>query len=158
MDIKNLLSEVISFEFCYYGMGALDQPVLTLVAMLVKMTNLSHMGRRSNPKWPIKKMVMKAKPNIKVPNHEAISVSIEVVNAIGDELTTIAMRLQMPLTMMNHHMLSMELPTPFVMNQQLLPMKLPMPLVKVHKLLTLKLHMLVLVKVYHVLPLKLPIP
>jgi hypothetical protein len=90
MDIKNLLSEVISFEFCYYGMGALDQPVLTLVAMLVKMPCLSHMGRRSNPKWPIKKMVMKAKPNIRVPNHEAISVAIEVVNAIGDELTTIA--------------------------------------------------------------------
>ncbi|CAM6016585.1 unnamed protein product [Sphagnum balticum] len=34
-------------------------------------------------------MVMKVEPNIKVPNHEVISVAIEVANAIGDELTTI---------------------------------------------------------------------
>lgn len=58
--------------------------------MLVKMTGLSHMGRRSSPKWPIRRMVMKAKPNIRVPIHEAINVAIEVANAIGDELTTIA--------------------------------------------------------------------
>jgi hypothetical protein len=64
----------------------------------------------------------------------------------------------MPLNMMNHHMLSMELPTSLVMNEQLLLMKLPMSLVKVHKLLTLKLPMPALVKVYHVLPSKLPTP
>ncbi len=33
------------------------------------------------------------------------------------------MRLQMPSNMMNHHMLSIELPTPLVMNQQLVLMK-----------------------------------
>jgi hypothetical protein len=61
-----------------------------VVAMLVKMTGLPHMGRRNSPKWPMRRMVMKAKPNIKVPNHEAISLAIEVANAISDELTTIA--------------------------------------------------------------------
>ncbi len=125
--------------------------------MLIKMTSLSHMGR-SSPKWPIKRMVMKAEPNIKVPNHEAISVAIEVANAIGDELTTIASEVA---NAIDHD------ESPHVVNRvanaigdesTTMPMKLPMPLVKVHKLLTLKLRMSILVKVYNVLPLKLPIP
>jgi hypothetical protein len=64
MDIKNIFSEVISFELCYIGMGALDQLVLILVTMLVKVTGLFHMGRRSSLERLIRRVVMKAKLNI----------------------------------------------------------------------------------------------
>jgi len=90
MNIKNIFSEVTSFEFCCHGMGELDQLVLILVVVLVKIIGLSHMGRRSSLEWPVRKVVMWAKPNIRIFNDEPISVAIEVANAIGDELTIVA--------------------------------------------------------------------
>jgi hypothetical protein len=37
MDIKNIFNEIRSFKFCYYGMGALDQPILIWSHCLLKL-------------------------------------------------------------------------------------------------------------------------
>jgi len=117
--------------------------VFNFVVMHVKITNHTLMGKRkSSLKGLAKKVMMKAKPNIKVPSDESPYVATKVVNSTINKVltnespfTTIKVVnpiLQTWFPLMNHHLLPLRLLIPpqtrfLLMNHHLLPSRLLIP-------------------------------